>query len=27
LVNHLDIDFYLSNRSKEIKQRFGINIK
>ena len=27
LVSHLDIDFYLSDRSKEIKQRFGIDIK
>lgn len=27
LIDHSDIDFYLSEHSKELKQRFGVYIK
>ena len=27
LVDHLDIDFYLSEHSGELKRRFGVDIK
>ena len=27
LVNHSEIDFYLSEHSKELRQRFGVEIK
>ena len=27
LIDHTDLDFYLSEHSKELKQRFGVDIR